>query len=397
MYDFVVIGGGAAGIFAAITAQSQEPHARVLVLEQSQALLSKVRRTGGGRCNLTNAHCIPSKLHEYYPRGAQELIGPMHTFGPEQTMTWFEQRSVSMTTEADGRVFPRSNSSESVVRCLLTEVERTGLSVALNQQIRSIVRGEQGFVLSLDDKRQISSTRLMLATGNSPDGYAWAASFGHTIVPPIPSLFALTIPTFPLSPLSGTAVDPVEAHLLDTRLRQRGSLLITHNGMSGPCILKLTSWAARILHERGYRATLSINWLPNLSAEEIQQRLLATKQTFPNRTLASEAMLPKHLWKALIALSDGLADKRMADISLRSIREFARLLHDDRYPIVGKSPHKEEFVTCGGVLLKEVNCKTMESKLCPGLYFGGEILDIDGVTGGFNLQNAWTTGYLAGR
>ncbi len=385
MYDLIVVGGGAAGIFAAISAQAAAPEARVLLLEKSAVLLAKVRVSGGGRCNVTHNCFEPRPLTTHYPRGSKELLGPFHRFQPQDTIRWFEARGVKLKVEADGRIFPTTDCSQTIIDCLLQEAKKLGVEIRLRHRIGVLERTENCF--ALDDLR---CKKLLLATGSGADGHQWAEKLGHTIQKPVPSLFTFNVPDSPLKELSGIAVESAELSL--GGLTMRGPLLITHFGFSGPAALKLSAWGARVLHEHGYKMELSINWLPDLSVEEIVDSLAALKKRAPQKQLSSENPfgLPKNLWKTLAPLD------RLNDISLAQLRNLAQKLHADRYQVDGKTTHKEEFVTCGGVSLKEVDFKTMESKKCPGLYFAGEILDIDGVTGGFNFQNAWTTGFIAG-
>jgi len=390
--DLIVIGGGAAGLFAAIAAKQKNPSASVLLLEKSAVLLSKVRISGGGRCNVTHSCFNPVPLSQNYPRGSKELIGPFHRFQPSDTVQWFESRGVPLKIEEDGRIFPVSDQSSSIIDCLLNEAKQLGVEIRLRQRIDKIEKKEGLFELTLPSG-PLSTRQLLLATGSSPDGHLWASSFGHTIQKPIPSLFTFNIPSSPLKELSGIAVDPVEVRIDSTDFIQKGPLLITHFGFSGPAILKLSAFAARTLNETEYRFSISVNWLPSHTEESLFSLLTSLKSTSPQKLLANENpfSLPKNLWKTLL-----LSEKKICDHSAKEFRALAGKLHRDIYHIEGKTTHKEEFVTCGGVSLKEVDFKTMESKLCPGLHFAGEILDIDGVTGGFNFQNAWTTGFLSG-
>ena len=390
--DTLIIGGGAAGVFAAIAAKQAVPSACVAILESSSHLLAKVRLSGGGRCNVTNA-CSPlSTFVQRYPRGSKELHGPLHRFGPQETVEWFESHGVRLKSEADGRIFPTTNSSETIISCLTSELKARDVTVSYNARIRSIAKGADSlFHVVLEDDSPQTTRFLLLATGSSPSGYALAASFGHTLAPPVPALFALAVPSSTLAAMSGLSVNPVEASLVGSGLSQQGSILITHGGFSGPAILKLSSWGARYLHERDYKAELSINWLPDMSAEAIFRQLAEWKRTSPNTLLSAHPLfpLPKRLWRAL-------AGDATSSLSHKDLRQIAQRIHDSRFSVDGCAPNKEEFVTCGGVHLKEICWKTMESVLCPGLFFAGEILDVDGLTGGFNLQNAWTTGWIAG-
>jgi predicted Rossmann fold flavoprotein len=377
MYDLLVIGGGAAGMFGAIAAKTAHPKAHVALFEKGAHLLTKVRISGGGRCNVTHACFEPQKLVQNYPRGSQELLGPFHRFQPKDTIEWFESRGVPLKVEKDGRIFPVSDSSQSIIDCLLNEANSLGVEIHLKKKIDFLAPGEL-------------CHKLLLATGSNPDGYTWAKKLGHTIQEPVPSLFTFNVPTSPLKELSGISVEMAELTLPGTHFKQRGALLITHFGFSGPAALKLSAWGARYLHEKQYRLPLCINWLPDVPTFE---RLKTLKKEHPNKTLLMENPfhLPKNLWKAL--LND---ERRLNDISLKELELLSQKLHSDLYQVEGKTTNKEEFVTCGGVTLKEINFKTMESKICPGLFFAGEILNIDGITGGFNFQNAWTTGFIAG-
>jgi hypothetical protein len=373
-YDLIVIGGGAAGIFAALAAKNAHPQLSVLILEKTAVLLSKVKVSGGGRCNVTHACFDPKELVKNYPRGSKELLGPFHRFQPRDTIEWFETRNVFLKTESDGRMFPITDRSETIIECLLSEAKKLGIEIRVRTRVQTI---RPGFVLELQEGEVLQCKKLVLATGSSGEGHAWAEGLGHTIQKPVPSLFTFNVPTSPLKELSGIAFAPVKLEV--EGLTQTGPLLITHFGFSGPAALKLSAWAARPLFEKGYKAPLTINWLPSFSIEEIIKQLKTGDNPFK---------FPKNLWKAL---SGDLSSK-----SNKQYQALAEKLHADVYAIDGKTTHKEEFVTCGGVTLKEVDFKTMQSKICPGLFFAGEILDIDGVTGGFNFQNAWTTAFIAG-
>ncbi len=398
MYDLIVIGGGAAGIFAAISAKANNPEAKVALLEKSAVLLAKVRVSGGGRCNVTHACFEPKLLVKNYPRGEKELLGPFHAFQPRDTIEWFESRGVKLKTEADGRMFPVTDSSETIIACLLQEAQTLGVEIQLRQRIQTITRTENGFKLELKES-SLECKHLLLATGSNAEGYAWAEQLGHTIQTPVPSLFTFNVPTSPLKQLSGISLQSAELKIKGSTLMQKGPLLITHFGFSGPAALKLSAWGARYLHEKQYRVELCINWLPELTQDEILTRLTKLKSSFPNKSLSSESpfLIPKSLWKTLLELLSTSFTKRLADIPNKDLQNLAQKLHEDIYQVDGKTTNKEEFVTCGGVTLKEVNFKTMESKICLGLFFAGEILDIDGVTGGFNFQNAWTTGFISGQ
>lgn len=388
MLDIIVMGGGAAGIFAALAAKQAHPDASVIVLEKTAVLLSKVKVSGGGRCNVTHACFDLKELVKNYPRGEKELLGPFHRFQPRDTIEWFESRGVKLKTESDGRMFPVTDSSSTIIDCLLLEARKLGVDIRLRQKVEKI---EKGFTIHLKESPSLTCRHLILASGSSPEGFACAESLGHTIQPPVPSLFTFNVPTSPLKELSGVSVPSATVKV--GSFIQTGPLLITHFGFSGPAILKLSAWGARFLHGKNYRVEFTINWLPNFSQEELFQQLLQLKEQAAQKTLLTlnPFYLPKNLWKELLG-----TDKILANFSKKELQTLAEKLHADPYQMDGKTTHKEEFVTCGGVNLKEVDFKTLQSKICPGLYFAGEILDIDGVTGGFNFQNAWTTGYIAG-
>ena len=392
VYDVVVIGGGAAGFFAALAAKKENPQAQVVILEKNNVLLAKVRVSGGGRCNVTHACFEPLAFTKHYPRGQKELLGPFHRFQSTNTIEWFQSRGVQLKAEDDGRMFPVTNSSETIIDCFMSEAEKLDVHILLRQRVESVQKMADRFVIHIKDKSAIEAKRLILASGSSAEGHAIAATLGHTIEPPVPSLFTFNVPQSPLAELSGVSVERAKLQIAGTSFSQTGPLLITHFGFSGPAALKLSAWGARYLHEKGYCIDLLINWLPDLKLAEIIHTLLSLKQRTPQKTLLSENpfLLPKSLWKYCCP------PKRLNDFSTKELELLTQKLHADSYPVQGKTTNKEEFVTCGGVSLKEVHFKTMESKICPKLFFAGEILDIDGVTGGFNFQNAWTTGYIAG-
>lgn len=398
MIDVAIVGGGAAGVFAAIAAKETDPNAHVLIIERSNRLLTKVQLSGGGRCNLTNALSPLSTFVQNYPRGSKELQGPLHRFGPQQTVAWFESKGVRLKAETDGRIFPSTNSSETIVECLCSELVAQGVEIVYNTKINSITQTDGGFRITVDNGPALTAHRVILATGSDPLGHGFAQALGHTLATLVPSLFAFAVPSSPLSHASGIAIDSVEVSFVGTRFSQRGSLLITHFGFSGPAILKLSSWAARYLHERDYTAELSINWLPDVTEEAIFARLVEWKASTPYGCLSAHPVftLPKSLWRLIIGEDHPCSHAPASNVPNRHLREVAQRLHRSQYQMKGSSPHREEFVTCGGVHLKEICWKSMESTICPGLFFAGEILDVDGLTGGFNLQNAWTTGYIAG-
>jgi predicted Rossmann fold flavoprotein len=394
-FDIVVIGGGAAGFFAALSVKNSHSDLRVVILEKSAVLLSKVRISGGGRCNVTHACFDPIALSKNYPRGEKELIGPFHRFQPKDTVQWFSSRGVELKVEKDGRMFPITNSSETIIDCLKAEAKDLGVDILFRQPIEGIEKTDHGFKINRREMVPIFAKKIILATGSSKEGYFWAEKLGHTIAPAVPSLFTFNVPTSPLHELSGISFEKVKISIPGSSFFQTGPLLITHFGFSGPAALKLSAWAARYLFEKNYVVDLQINWIPDRSSQDLYKELEGLKNQSPHRTLVAENPFgfPKSFWKLFLG---SLEEKRLNDISLKDLATLAQKLHSDIYQVNGKTTNKEEFVTCGGVVLKEVNFKTMESKICQGLFFAGEILDIDGVTGGFNFQNAWTTGFIAG-
>jgi predicted Rossmann fold flavoprotein len=397
-----VVGGGAAGFFAAIACAEADRGASVVLLEKGRRFLSKVLVSGGGRCNVTHACFDPALLAEGYPRGGKELLGPFRRFQPRDTIDWFAARGVRLKTEADGRVFPVTDSSQTIVDCLGRAARDAGVCLRSNSGVGRIRRRENdGFTLSLADGGYLECDRLLLATGGcrAGDEGDFAASLGHTIESPVPSLFTFHSAEPWVRRLAGVAADPVEVSLPGTRLRESGPLLLTHSGLSGPSILRLSAWGARLLSERGYRCAVRVNWLPDLGPAELELELQALQERHSARQIgnAPPGGLPSRLWIALAELAGVDPGSRWSALSRKSRNALAAALRGTDIRVAGKSLNKEEFVTCGGVRLGEVDFKTMESRVCPGLYLAGELLDIDGITGGFNFQSAWTTGWIAGR
>ncbi|MBR8833490.1 MAG: NAD(P)/FAD-dependent oxidoreductase [Stigonema ocellatum SAG 48.90 = DSM 106950] len=397
----VVVGGGAAGFFSAIATAETHPHTQVTLLEASSQPLAKVRISGGGRCNVTHACFDPSRLVQNYPRGGKALLGAFTRFQAQDTVSWFATHGVPLKTEADGRMFPITDTSETIVRCLMDAAKASGVELRTGIPVSSAKILRNNFEVVLKSGHTLECDRLILATGSNPVGYKIAQDLGHTINPPVPSLFTFNIRDENLRKLAGVSVESVGLRLTlpgKSQLEQTGPLLITHWGLSGPSVLKLSAWGARVLHECHYQATLLINWLPPLTQEQVRQKLLAVKNESAKRAIALHrgADLPHRLWQYIISAVGIATEDRWAELSNKTLNQLVQELTQGQYLINGKGVFKEEFVTCGGVNLKEVNFKTMESRIVPGLHFAGEILDIDGVTGGFNFQSAWTTAYLAG-
>ena len=398
--NVVVIGGGAAGFFAAIRAAEVAPNATVVLLEKTDKLLAKVRISGGGRCNVTHACLEPSQLIKHYPRGGRFLKKPFQRFGSRETVVWFAERGVQLKVEQDGRMFPTTNDSRTVIECLSHEALRLGVSVRTSAAVRAVHQKDTGFALELGEGQQLLADRVIVTTGGHPktEGYAWLAALGHKIVAPVPSLFTFNMPAEPIRDLMGVVASPARVRIAGTDLESTGPLLITHWGMSGPAILKLSAWGARAVHAMGYSFTLQVNWLGGVSENAVRERLIdeADDIARKNAINADPFGLPKRLWAFLLNKSGIEAERPWAELPHRDRNRLIDLLTNDRYTVEGKTTFKEEFVTAGGLDLAEVDPSTMESRIVPGLHFAGEVLDIDGVTGGFNFQAAWTTGFLAG-
>ena len=395
-----IVGGGAAGFFAAITCAETNPANEVSIYERGAEFLTKVRISGGGRCNVTHACFEPRAMSERYPRGERALISPLHRFSASDTVAWFERRGVRLKTEEDGRMFPITDSSGTVIDCLLYEARTAGVRLFSRKGVDAVGRTNGGFELQLAGGKTDVCDRLLLATGGtrSAIGGQIAESLGHVLAPPVPSLFSFHIGEAWLRSLPGISVAEVEATVPRTGLRERGPILVTHQGVSGPVILRLSAWGARVLHEVDYQFPLHLNWLPESNLESVRTTLLGLRQTSPKKLVINSPLgaLPLRLWEKLSQLAGIDSSVRGTTLSREQANALASLLVRTELSVHGKSLNKDEFVTCGGVKLREVDFKTMESRIVPGLFFAGELLDIDGITGGFNFQAAWTTGWIAG-
>lgn len=397
----VVAGAGAAGYFAAIACAEAAPAAEVHLLEKASEILAKVRISGGGRCNVTHSCFEPRELSKRYPRGGKALIGPFNRFQPRDTIEWFQSRGVTLKTEPDGRMFPTTDSSATIIECLSREAAKAGVQLRRKLGLESARRTEPGrWVLQLSDQSVLECDCLMIATGGLRGGAITEilTLLGHRLVPPVPSLFTFHVEqTWPRE-LPGVAVPDALAKVSGTSLKERGPILLTHSGLSGPAILRLSAWGARILHEREYRFEVETSWLPDWNEEKLRQYFAIQREENPGRQVANYpvANLPARLWEALVAEAGIAKETRWAILPRAGANALIEFLLRTKLSVVGKSMNKEEFVTAGGVDLKEVNFQTMESRICPGLYFAGEVLDIDGITGGFNFQAAWTTGWIGG-
>ena len=396
-FDLVVVGGGAAGFFAAITC-AENSGKSVLILEKTSQLLQKVKISGGGRCNVTHRCFEPRELSTNYPRGEKSLIGPFHRFGAADTVEWFTSRGVTLKTEADGRMFPDTDSSQTIIDTLLGAADAAGVSVHTSEGVTSVVENEEHFELLTDTGSSYTAASVLIATGGTrlTAGARLAASLGHELQPPTPSLFTFKVEDPRIDGLAGLSVSPAEVSIQQSRLASSGPVLITHWGLSGPGILKISAWGARELAGRDYRFDISVNWLPDADPAAVvaeKRRSEAKRQLSSSSPFAS---IPKRLWLRLLAAADVPDTTTWAQLSKAQTTRLLDQLATSTFAVNGKSTNKDEFVTCGGISLKEINFQTMESKLVHGLFFAGEVIDVDGVTGGFNFQNAWTNGFHAG-
>lgn len=398
--DLAVIGGGAAGFFAAIRAKEINPAARVVILEKSGKLLSKVRVSGGGRCNVTHNCSHVSQLVQQYPRGGNSLKKLFRAFKVDDTIEWFASRGVQLKTEKDGRMFPENNSSQTIIDCFLKEAQKYQIQLQLHSDIRNIEWEGEEFVLHSSKGESFRAAKVLVATGGhaKPEAYQWLSGTGHSLVPPIPSLFTFNSPSNPLRKLPGISVPQGLVRIEGTKLQYEGPVLLTHWGFSGPAVLKLSAFGARWIHEQAYSFAIHIRWVAVGSEEEVRKQLQAYQVTHPKRQVQGYPLfeLPQRLWGYACEMAEISSDRIWSEVSKKSFNKLLECLFRDRHEIKGKTTFKEEFVTCGGIPLTELKLPQMESRLWAGLYFAGEVLDVDGITGGFNFQHAWTSGWLAG-
>lgn len=394
-----VIGGGAAGFFAALRHKELYPAHEVIIFEKTSKFLGKVRISGGGRCNVTHACFEVKKLVTYYPRGSKELMGPFHRFQPADTIKWFEERGVELKTEDDGRMFPVTDQSQTIIDCLVKEAYRLGVKIELKHDLLALtpIAEEQGFLLNFKDKDTKQVDKLILTTGSNEMIWKALENLGHTILPPVPSLFTFNITDPRLEAFPGISWPNVEIKPRDSKLVTHGPLLITHWGLSGPAILKMSAIGAIEWHKLDYRFIIQINFLFPNKMTEVLDELTAYKSLNPNKLTHATSLFSftSRIWAGWMQLF-GLANKTWQNLSKKDLLMLSEKLTRAEFEVNGKSTFKEEFVTCGGVDLGEVDMKTMESKKVKNLYFAGEVLNIDALTGGFNFQAAWTTGWIAG-
>ena len=402
MKNIAVIGGGAAGFFSAISVKNHYSTYNVVLFEKSSKFLSKVKISGGGRCNVTNSTNDIRTLCNAYPRGGKKLKNIFHQFGTEDTRNWFEERGVPLKVEPDGRVFPVSNNSQSIIDCLVHECEKNNILIKFLRSVKYLSKVKSKWIINFNDNSSSDLfDSIIVASGGSPKlkGFDWLKNLGHEIINPIPSLFTFNMPNESIISLSGIALKQVRIKIIDTKIDLFGPLLITHWGMSGPVILKASSIGARDLFEKEYSFDIHINWLIETNTEILFKKLEDYSMLFSNKLLSKQNPfdLPSRLWLFLIEKSNLNDNKRWGELGKKNMRKLIEFLTKDLYSVIGKTTFKEEFVTCGGVSLENIDLKTLQSKIVTDLYFAGEVLDIDGITGGYNFQSAWSTGFIAGK
>lgn len=395
-----IIGAGAAGCFAAANIAAQ-PGDEVIVFEKTAKALQKVKVSGGGRCNVTHACFDIPELLSRYPRGKQLLRKTLYQFGPRDTINWFEQRGLKLKAEADGRMFPVTDDSQSIIDTIWNEMMKQGVQLRYHKAVEKIDKEAGGFMINFADKSSYRADKVLIATGGFPkaEQYKWIQELGHHIQEPVPSLFTFNIPKHPVTSLMGLSVANAAVKITGTKIAEQGPLLITHWGMSGPVILRCSAWAARELHARNYDFQVQVNWLGDVKEEELRMQIHdLRRETGKQKVVHKNPFeLPKRLWEYLTTVCGINDEMRWGDMPAAQQNKLITRMLRDVYQVKGKTTFKEEFVTCGGVSINEVNAQTMESRVVPGLYFAGEILEVDGITGGYNFQHAWSSGWVASR
>ncbi len=402
----VVIGGGAAGFFCAVNAARLNPGLKVVIIEKTNKILSKVKVSGGGRCNITHACFDITEMSKNYPRGSNFVKKAFHQFFTTDTIQWFEDRGVKLKTEEDGRIFPVTDSSQTIIDCLLKEVNKYSVEIMMNAEVKSVVYKDNCFELRLSgfasqSHRLLTTDYLCIACGGYPKSsmFEWIKELGHSVEIPVPSLFTFNIPGHPITKLMGITVENVRVKIVSSKLEQTGPLLITHWGLSGPAILKLSAWGAKELSAMNYEFKILINWLPVFNEQQLAEKFQSLRFELASQKIVNKNPfgLPQRLWEYLLDRSGVNNEKRWADIPAREQNKFIRNLCACEFDVKGKTTFKEEFVTAGGLKLNEIDHNSLMSKKVPNLFFAGEIMDVDGVTGGFNFQHAWTSGYIAAK
>lgn len=402
MANIAIIGGGAAGFFAAIAAKNKQPDADVVIFEKSEKVLAKVLMSGGGRCNLTNSFAEVKDLKNAYPRGDKMMKRLFKIFNNEDTFKWFEKNGVPLIVQEDECVFPRSQDAQSIASCLTQKAQKAGVRVLTSHKLERITPLEDGRIkLHFNNQKTYIYNKVCITTGGSPNinGLKYLADIGHKIEPPIPSLFTFDIPDKAFCDMMGTVVENATISIPSTKFKSTGALLITHWGISGPATLKLSSYAARHVSECGYRFKISINWINENNTAKVEEHISDIIRNNPRKQAANirPYNIPNRLWHFILSKTSIPYDKKWEEIGKKGINKMIEMLTNDIFEVAGKGSFRDEFVTCGGVSLSSININTLESKHCPNLYFAGEVMDVDAITGGFNLQAAWTTGYIAGQ
>ena len=399
MVDLLVVGGGAAGFFGAIQFAENNPGSKILILEKTSKLLTKVRISGGGRCNVTHHEYQPVQLARHYPRGEKVLKSLFKKYQATDVISWFADKGVQIKAEEDGRMFPVSNSSQTIIDCFLAEAKKHNITIELNKQVVKLKENNRKLEITTQSGETILAKHVLVAIGGHVhrSAYKWIEDAGHTITPIAPSLFTFNDPTKRLAHLMGVSVNNALVKITGTKFSQQGPVLITHWGLSGPAIIKLSAWAALYLHEVNYQFTVLLSWVGDKKEEDLREELLQLKNSRPKQKVFSNSLfqIPQRLWKALCIEADINETKLWGELGLKNLNKLIEQLIRSPFEITGKTTFKEEFVTCGGVDLSEINIDTMESKKIPNLYFAGEVLNIDGETGGFNFQAAWSTAWIA--
>ena len=399
--QLVVIGGGAAGFFCAINAARMNPDVKVVLVEKTGKLLSKVKVSGGGRCNVTHACFDISEMSKKYPRGGNFVKKTFHQFFTNDTIKWFEERGVTLKAEKDGRMFPVTNSSQTIIDCLMKEGSKYGVEIMMNREVKAINTQSSIFNIQCLNGENLIADFICIACGGYPKSsmFEWLIKLGHTIEEPVPSLFTFNMPHHPITKLMGVSVENVKVKINGTKLEQQGSLLITHWGLSGPVILKLSAWGARELKERNWEFIISVNWLPDFNEQQLKEKFQQLRFEIAAQKMGGKNHfgLPGRLWDFLLEYSDIKNEIRWADLPAKEQNKLIKNLCNGEFTIKGKTTFKEEFVTAGGIKLNEIEHTTMMSKKIPDLFFAGEITDVDGVTGGFNFQHAWTSGFIVAK
>lgn len=400
--EALIIGGGAAGFFCAVNLARMNPGLKVTIIEKSNKLLAKVKVSGGGRCNTTHACFEIPELVKRYPRGQNFIKKAFHWFNTNDTVAWFGERGVTFTTEQDGRMFPVTNDSQTIINCLLREADKYRVNILMQSEVCSLEAAKDGgFLVKTSDGKMLGPDFICIASGGYPKSamFDWLRKTGHLIEEPVPSLFTFNIPANPITALMGVSVEKAGVKVAGTKLAEEGPLLITHWGMSGPAVLRLSAWGARQLSEKNYHFTLLINWLPDYREQDLRDDWVSFRETYAGQKMHNRNPfgLPGRLWQYLLKESGIGEDVRWADLPSKEQNKLINNITTQAFTVKGKTTFKEEFVTCGGIKLSEIDPNTMQSRIVPNLYFAGEVMDVDGITGGFNFQNAWTSGFIAAK